>query len=117
MAAFISLFISSIACAESWVLWEKIELVEMPFEVKTSWEIRGAFPDYNQCLQAQKRVWQVIKNRYVESKKYGTISEIKEVPYELIIIIFKKSKDPKYIMSGSHTLYCLPGGLDPREKK
>lgn len=115
--AFISLFISSIARAESWVLWLKFELAGAPPNVRseTSWEIIGAYSDHNQCLQAQKKVWQVIRNHAVEDKeKYGAISEIKEVPYELIIIIFK---DPKEIMSSSQTLYCLPGALDPREKK
>jgi hypothetical protein len=55
------------------------------------------------------------KNQAVENKKkYGTISEINEVPYGLIITNFK---DPKEILSISETLYCLPGTLDPREKK
>jgi len=113
--AFISLFISSIARAESWVLWTKKEIMETTIKNNTFWEIINAYPDHSQCLQAKKRIWQVIRNQALEDKnKYGTISEIKEVPDELIITNFK---DPKEIMSISQTLYCLPGTLDPRKKR
>ncbi len=113
MVAFIGLFISSIALAESWVLWSKLELLGAPPNVNSApdWEIIGAYPDHNQCLQAQKRIWQLYKDQAVDDKnKYGQILEIKEVPGEIII---EKFKD----MSGIRTLYCLPGTLDPREKK
>jgi len=112
VVAFISLFLSSIACAESWVLWKKTEFIAKG-KSNISWEIIDAMPDYNQCLEVKKRVWQAIKKQWVETKiKYGAISEIKEVPYELIILKFKDSSD-----SSIETLYCLPGGLDPRDKK
>ena len=110
-----SLFISSIARAESWVLWKKKEYIETSMKQNIFWEIIDAHPDYKQCLGAKKRIWQVLKNQAIEDKKkYGTISEIKEVPYELIIT---NVKEPKEIMSMSDTLYCLPGTLDPRERK
>ena len=81
----------------------------------TFWEIVGAYPDYNPCIEAKGRVW---KGRYDEAmedkKKYSAIAEVKFVPNELIITSYK---DPKEIHSVSINLYCLPGTLDPREKK
>lgn len=111
-----NVFISSIARSEcAWVLWTKKEYIKENMEQNVYWKINNAYPDYNQCLQAKKRVWQTIRNQALEDKKkFGTISEIKEVPDELVIINFK---DPKSILSVSEELYCLPGTLDPRERK
>jgi len=67
--AFISLFISSIAGAESWVLWTKKEFMETTMKNNTFWGIINAYPDHNQCLQAKKRIWQVIRNQALEDKK------------------------------------------------
>ena len=111
-----SVFISSAASFEcAWVLWTKKEYIEKGLKQTTFWEIINAFPDHDQCFQAKKRIWQVKKNQALEDKKkYGTISKIDEVPYELIITSFK---DPNDIMSISENIYCLPGTLDPRERK
>lgn len=109
------LLAASAARAESWVLWQKKEYIETTMKQNIFWEIIDAYPEHKQCLQGMKRVWQVTKNRAVEDKKkYDTISKIEEVPYNLIITNFK---EPKEIMSISETFYCLPGTLDPREKK
>lgn len=113
VVAFMSLLFSSIAFAESWVLWKKYDSFDMAFKVNRTWEIISAISDHNSCMLAQKRVWQVMKTQADEIKKHGTTSKIKEVPYNLIIITFK---NPKYIRMISQELYCLPGTLDPREK-
>jgi hypothetical protein len=111
----INLFISSIALSDSWVLWEKKEFLETSMKQNIFWNIIDAYPDYKQCLQAMKRLWQSEKNQAIQDKiKYNTISEIQEVPYKLIITTFK---EPKEINSISENLYCLPGTLDPRERK
>jgi hypothetical protein len=109
------LCISSRSSAEcGWVLWEKTEVIETNVNHNVFWKIQNAYSNYDQCLQAKKRVWQVIKDQAIEEKKQmSTISEIKEVPNELVI---KTYKDNKNILSWSDELYCLPGTLDPREK-
>ena|SRR5450759_2614117 len=113
--AVILVLISSTVRAESWVLWQKKEYIETNMKQNIFWELIDAYPEHKQCLQGMKRIYQVTRNNAIEDKKkYDTISEIKEVPYSLIIINFK---EPKEIMSISETLYCLPGTLDPREKK
>ena len=109
------LLISSTARCESWVLWTKTEYIKTNMQSSVFWEIINAFPDHNQCLQVKKKVWQVKHNQAMEDKKkYETIDEIKEVANELIITNFKDHKD---IHSISVNLYCLPGTLDPRERK
>ena len=109
------LLIASTARAESWVLWQKKEYIETSMKQNIFWEIIDAYPEHKQCLLGMKRIWQVTKNQAIEDKKkYDTISEIKEVPYNLIITNFK---EPKEISGILETFYCLPGTLDPREKK
>jgi len=113
--AMVILFMSSFAGADSWVLWSEKEYMQTNMKSNIFWKIIDAYPDYKQCLQGMNRVWQVKKKQALEDKeKYGTISEVKDVPYSMIITNFK---EPKEIHSISETLYCLPGTLDPREKK
>lgn len=105
----------SIVHAESWVLWTKTEYAKTDLSHDVFWEIIGAYPDYNKCQQAKDRVYRVKQDDAREDKKqYPAISKVEEVPTELIIIKFK---DPKEIHSKSISFFCLPGTLDPREKK
>lgn len=107
-------FMSSIASAESWVLWSEKEITETKLKNNTFWKIIDAYPDHKQCLQAMKRVWQVNRNQALEEKKkYDTFSRVEDVPYNLIITIFK---DPKEFLGISEKFSCLPGTIDPREK-
>jgi hypothetical protein len=107
---------SSATNAESgWVLWKKAELMEMALKKTTIWEIVNAYPDHAQCLQAKEKKWRVLKAEAVEDKKkYSTIVGISDAPYETVIKNYKEGRD---ILSSSDTLYCLPGTLDPRERK
>jgi hypothetical protein len=116
LIAAMSVFVPSTSKGEcAWVLWTKKEYIKTDMRQNIYWEIINAYPDHNQCMQAKKRIWQVERNRALEDKKkYGTISEIKEVPDEVIITNFK---DAKEILSISENIYCLPGTLDPRERK
>ncbi len=104
----------STARAESWVLWEKKEYFKTSMEQNIFWEIIDAYPEYKQCLQGMQKVWQMTRDQAIEDKKNDTISEVKEIPDTGIITRFKQ---PKEIMSISYIFYCLPGTLDPREKK
>jgi len=101
--------------AESWVLWTKIEYSKTDLSHDIFWEIMGGYPDYNTCLQVKDKIYRVRQKEAREDKKqYPSISKLDEVPTELIIITFK---DPKEIYSKSISFFCLPGTLDPREKK
>ena len=115
LIAALTVLISSTAKADSWVLWTKTEYMKTNLQSSVFWEIINARPDYNQCLEVKKKIWQVKKSQAVEDKKkYETISEIKEVPNELLITTFR---DPKDTISVLVNLYCLLGTLDPRERK
>jgi len=115
VVAALNLFLSSITYAEGWVLWGEKEFLETSMKQNIIWNIIDAYPDYKQCLLSMKRVWQTKKNQAIQDKnKYDTISEIQEVPYNLIITTFK---EPKEIHSISENFYCLPGTLDPRDRK
>ena len=107
---------SSAANAESaWVLWKKAELMEMALKKTTIWEIVNAYPDHAQCLKAKEKKWMVLKTEALEDqKKYSSIMGVSDVPYENVIKNYKEGRD---ILSSSDTLYCLPGALDPRERK
>lgn len=106
----------SVAKAGSaWVLWKKAELMEMALKKTTHWEIVNAYPDHPQCLQAKEKKWILLKAEAMEDqKKYSSIMGISDVPYEMVIKNYKEGRD---ILSSSDTLYCLPGTLDPRERK
>lgn len=107
---------SSAANAESaWVLWKKAELMEMALKKTTIWEIVNAYPNHAQCVQAKEKKWILLKAEAIEDKKkYSSIMGINDVPYETVIKNYKEGRD---ILSSSDTLYCLPGTLDPRERK
>ena len=107
---------SSAANAESaWVLWKKAELMEMALKKTTIWEIVNAYPDHALCLKAKEKKWMVLKAEALEDqKKYSSIMGVSDVPYENVIKNYKEGRD---ILSSSDTLYCLPGALDPRERK
>lgn len=111
----IFLIISPMAHADSWVLWNKKEYLEKKMKQEIFWEIADAYPEYKQCLQALVKLWNVEKNQAIKDRKESVgISKVEEVPNTMIITYFKESSD---IISIAETLYCLPGTLDPREKK
>jgi hypothetical protein len=116
VSCLIPLLPASARAQNGWVLWQKTETTtSSTMQQHVSWELLDAYPEYDRCTQVATKVWQVSKDRWTEDKqKYGTISEIKEVPSVLIIVTFK---DPKKIRSVSEKFFCLPGTLDPRERK
>jgi len=116
LSAIVSLGVASQASAESaWVLWKKAELMEMALKKTTFWEIVNAYPDYAQCMKAKEKKWMVLKSEALEDqKKYSSIMGISDVPFDTVIKNYKEGRD---ILSSSDTLYCLPGTLDPRDRK
>jgi hypothetical protein len=106
---------SAVNAESAWVLWKKAELMEMALKKTTIWEIVNAYPDHAQCLKAKEKKWMVLKAEALEDqKKYSSIMGVSDVPYENVIKNYKEGRD---ILSSSDTLYCLPGALDPRERK
>lgn len=100
--------------AESWVLWQKTELVEIANrDVKTNldWEIVSAYEKYGPCEQAQVRVWKSINKRAQDDKlKYHhTIEKVDSVSPSLVMTTYNSGS---FL---SQNLYCLPGTLDPRK--
>jgi hypothetical protein len=106
-------FISSIAQAESWVLWDEMETTGAKGKQDIHWKIVDAYPEHKQCLQGMQRIWEAKEKQAMEDKeKIG--SKVDVVRYSYISIMYKK---PKVIIRNVDEFYCLPGTLDPREKQ
>ena len=87
----------------------------MALKKTTFWEIINAYPSHALCMQAKEKKWMVLKSEALEDqKKYSSIMGISDVPYDTVIKNYKEGRD---ILSSSDTLYCLPGTLDPRDRK
>ena len=90
----------------AWVLWEhrayymfeKGEPIERKY-----WEIIGAFPKYEQCLE-RKKVLFTNTGDGLEKK-----DKVKTVPFELIIERLSETTSLHY------QFICLPDTIDPRK--
>jgi len=91
----------------AWVLWlqkayyrfEKEEPVERKY-----WEIIGAFPKYEQCLEKKEVLFTNINKSVKESDH-----KVKAVPFELVIEHFSETSSLHY------GIKCLPDTIDPRK--
>jgi hypothetical protein len=99
---------SSVANAEcAWVLWEqnayykieKGEAIERKY-----WEIIGAFPKYEQCLERKKVLFTNVKKGVEERDP-----KVQAVPFELVIEHFSETSSLHYQFK------CLPDTIDPRK--
>jgi hypothetical protein len=108
-----STLISSIAyCQSGWVLWTQTEVIEGSHGSK-SWQLVNAYPNHNQCLQIKKKVWQGMKKSNLESmKKHDTILDVSGEPEAYLHTTYKEGNMQTIVY-----FYCLPGTLDPRDKK
>ncbi|MGZ8430690.1 MAG: hypothetical protein ACXW4A_08665 [Nitrospira sp.] len=113
LAASIPLFLPFLANADGWVLWEKGEVIETGEKQSIYWNIIDAYPLYEQCTEGKGRMWEHFKKEAQEEKETMGVADVKTAP-DLVI---KSFKDNNNILSWSHTLYCLPGTLDPRERR
>lgn len=91
----------------AWVLWEqrayyRIEKDE-PIE-RIYWEIIGAFPKYEQCLERKKVLFTNIKESIRKSDHKADA-----VPFELIIEHFTETSSLHY------KFICLPDTVGPRK--
>src|SRR3972149_656347 len=98
-----------------WVLWiqkETLSFAKGDPKQYISWEISSAYPKFEQCVAAQKTVWNNLKKLYGNKKDYPRIKDLDGTPPGYLhYSIYNENND---IVSGiSHTLYCLPGTLDP----
>ena len=101
------------ALADGWVLWEKGDVIKKGLEQSIYWNIINAYPLYEQCAKAKVNMWQHFKKEAEEDKQTMGVVEVKTAP-DLVI---KRFKEDNSILSWSQTVYCLPGTLDPRERK
>lgn len=107
-----TLISSSAYCQSGWVLWTKTELIEGS-HVSRSWELVNAYPNHNQCLQIKKKVWQARKRLDLETmKKHDTISDVSGERETYLHTTYKEGNMQIIVY-----FYCLPGTLDPRDKK
>lgn len=90
----------------AWVLWEQRAYYRIendnPIERKY-WEIIGAFPKYEQCLERKKVLFTNIKEQVRKSDP-----KVDAVPFELVIEHFTETS------SLHHLFICLPDTIDPR---
>lgn len=108
-------FASTPANADGWVLWVKNEALHNNDEKTTTWEINNAFPDFNKCIEAKKQVWLSKTAKYKKlEKEHNPFDDVGGTPYEFISTSLKNPKD---IVGYFETFYCLPGTLDPRDRK
>ena len=102
------------ASADCWVLWEKGEVIKKGLEQSIYWNIIDAYPLYEQCAKGKANMWQHFKKEAETEKQTLGVVEVKTAAPDLVI---KRFKEDNNILSWSHTLYCLPGTLDPRERR
>jgi hypothetical protein len=107
---------STPAKAESWVLWLKNETINHKIGTTSTWEIVNAYPDFNKCVQAKKQVWLAKTAQYKKlEKEYNSFDEVDGTPYDFISTKLKNEKDG--VIGFFDNFYCLPGTLDPRDRK
>lgn len=97
---------------DSWVLWKKTEVRSSgrsgitPYVV--DWEIQDGFAKESACKVAREVVWNRIKAEEESFLKYMNVIKVKDVPFASVTRLTEEQEI-------THTLYCLPGNLDPRK--
>jgi len=99
LAIFICFFANAVNAGEAWVLWEKTS----ESGVSSEWKVVTAYPEYKQCIERQKKDFEIIKKGYLGFKIQVSSPET--------IIIEKPNKDIIVI-----SLKCFPDTIDPRDK-
>jgi len=115
LAIFFCLLMSSTANAQSpRVLWEQVQVMEIrqgTLSENSQWTRLEAAPTYEQCIEAQRRVFEVRKNDYTALKEFRPKMEIWTTPYKSITI--RSTLEPTLI---SNIFHCLPATSDPRKR-
>jgi len=115
LAIFFCLLMSSTATAQSpRALWEQVQVMEIKngtLHENSQWTLLEVAPTPEQCIEAQKRVFEVRKNDYLVLKGSKPWTEIFTTPYKSITI--RTSLEPTLI---SNIFDCLPDTADPRKR-
>ena len=115
LAIFFCLLISSTATAQSpRVLWEQVQVMEIKhgtLSENSQWTLLKAAPTPEQCIEAQRQVFEVRKNEYAVLKGSKPWIEIWTTPYKAITT--RSSLEPILI---SNIFHCLPDTFDPRKR-
>ena len=115
LLAIFFLLMSSTANAQSpRVLWEQVQVMEIKdgtLSENSQWILLEAAPTPEQCIEAQKRVFELRKNNYLVLKGSKPWMEIFTNPYKSITI--RTSLEPTLI---SNIFDCLPDTADPRKR-
>jgi ABC-type uncharacterized transport system auxiliary subunit len=115
LAILFCLLISSKANAQSpRVLWEQVQVMEIKhgtLSENSQWTLLKAAPTPEQCIEAQRQVFEVRKNEYAVLKGSQPWIEIFTNPYKSITT--RQSLEPTLISSIFH---CLPDTIDPRRR-
>lgn len=115
----LAFYIIPVSADGGWVLWLKKEKISfnkdgLPSEGIT-WEILGAIPQFEQCINLQKETWNHRKAFWNDPDKTG-VKKVDGRKPDLLFITIGKSKE-EITSSITETLICLPSPLDPRERK
>jgi hypothetical protein len=113
LAIFFCLLMSSTANAQNAVLlWEKVlvmEIKEGTLSENSQWTLLKAAPTYEQCIEAQRQVFEIRKTNYMALKDSRPEMEVWTTPYKAVTV--QLSLEPNLI---SNIFYCLPDTIDPR---
>jgi hypothetical protein len=113
LAIFFCLLMSSTANAQNAVLlWEKvlvIEIKEGALSENSQWMLLKAAPTYDQCIEAQRQVFEARNTEYSTLRHSKPEMEVWITPYKAVTV--QLSSEPSLI---SNIFYCLPNTIDPR---
>jgi len=112
--ALLILAVSSSACGESWILWSKdYTSYKKPFPPIEGWIIYEVYGTLKECSKDRKNCVDTLKKTVSAEMKNGEISNYTVGAYSI-----RRSMNPESDkMWEIEAYYCLPGTLDPREKK
>jgi len=116
LAVFFCLLMSSAANSQSpRVLWEQVQVMEInkqgTLSENSQWTLLEAAQTHEQCIEAQRRVFEVRKNDYLVLKGSKPWIEIWTTPYKAITT--RSTLEPTLI---SNIFHCLPNTTDPRKR-
>jgi hypothetical protein len=77
----------------------------------SQWTLLNTAPTLEQCIEAQRQVFEERKNEHIALKGSQPWMEIFTNPYKSITI--RSSLEPTLI---SNIFYCLPDTIDPRKR-
>ena len=127
-ASLLACIVSMLACATvsaecAWVLWNHVTPLSVSKNstekayYKDTWELLAAFITYDQCREAQQRVW---KSRVEDSEPCRNPSgcanrKIQKVPYTYLSILWDNPSKDMLLSGIGYKWECIPDTIDPRK--